>query len=183
MMSLILVAGFALLTADSMTLSQPQLLQTIAQCREIQHEQQRLQCFDQLAATVASQAKSLNAHPTPEQSSSNQTTQRQAQPSHTANTSAASTDKVQPDPVADFGQEQRRLTKLDELTAQIHSVKRDKLKKLVITLSNNQVWKQTDSAMLDLKTGDQIVIKRAALGSFLLGKANVNTKIRVKRQQ
>ncbi len=182
-MSLIFVAGFALLTADTMALSQPQLMHAMAQCSEIQQQQQRLQCFDQLAATVAKPATSLNAPSVLQRSDSNQSTQLQAQTTQAASATATSTATLQPDPVADFGQEQRRLTKLDELTAQIHSVKRDKLQKLVITLSNNQVWKQTDSARLDLKTGDQIVIKRAALGSFLLGKANVNTTIRVKRQQ
>lgn len=191
-MNLILVAGFALLTADSMALSQPQLLQTIAQCREIQPQQQRLECFDQLAATVASQHSSLHTPTIRERSASSESTQLQTQTHQTINatvptaavaTAATSAEKAQPDPVADFGQEQRQLAKLDELSAQIQSVKHDKLKRLVITLSNNQVWKQTDSVTLNLKAGDQVVIKRAAFGSFLLSKANLNTEIRVKRQQ
>lgn len=190
-MSLIVVAGFAFMAANSVAMSQQQVLNALAQCREIQHEQPRLQCFDRLAAAVTSTPAVDSIQPAPVAATIVQSTaQPVATPSDIAAPVAtpataiatASTVAATPDPVANFGQEQRIVTaELAEITAQVHSVKRDQWKKWIITLSNDQVWKQTDTVYLDLKAGDQVVIKRAALGSFMLGKAQVNSKIRVKR--
>ncbi len=190
-MSLIVVAGFAFMAANSVAMSQQQVLNALAQCREIQHKQPRLQCFDRLAAAVTSTPAVDSIQPAPVAATIVQSTaQPVATPSDIAAPVAtpataiatASTVAATPDPVANFGQEQRIVTaELAEITAQVHSVKRDQWKKWIITLSNDQVWKQTDTVYLDLKAGDQVVIKRAALGSFMLGKAQVNSKIRVKR--
>lgn len=194
-MGLILIAGFALLATDTVALSQQQVLSTLSQCREIPQEQARLQCFDRLAAAVSATA-AVGSVPTttaitvsPQASSQavvaqNSTESPVATPSAAvaATVATAPTDAVTPDPVANFGQEQRIVkTELAEMTSQVHSVKRDPFKKWIIVLANDQVWKQTDTVFLDLKAGDQVVIKRAALGSFMLGKAQVNSKIRVKR--
>jgi len=52
---------------------------------------------------------------------------------------------------------------------------------VVITLDNGQVWKQIDSSKLRLSDNDQVTIRRASFGSFMLKKTGRNTTMRVKR--
>ena len=55
--------------------------------------------------------------------------------------------------------------------------------KLVLTLDNGQVWSQVDSSSLHLRTGDKVRIRRASLGSYLLGTSGSNKTIRVRRSK
>jgi outer membrane usher protein FimD/PapC len=70
---------------------------------------------------------------------------------------------------------------LDVLEATVEQMTRDRFGKLSITLSNRQTWKQSDSSRMNLRVGDEVHIKRAALGSYLLEKKSGSTSIRVKR--
>ena len=53
--------------------------------------------------------------------------------------------------------------------------------KLVVHLANGQVWRQLDSSRLPVRSGEDVVIRSASLGSHLLEKASGSRKIRVKR--
>ncbi|MFU8815042.1 MAG: hypothetical protein ACNA7W_06835 [Pseudomonadales bacterium] len=53
--------------------------------------------------------------------------------------------------------------------------------KLVLELHNGQVWVQTDAARLAVNPEDEVIIRRARLGSFLLKKPGSNRSIRVRR--
>jgi len=54
--------------------------------------------------------------------------------------------------------------------------------KLILGLDNGQTWAQLDSPSLKLKVGDQILIRRGKLGSYLLARANGGPEIRVRRR-
>lgn len=107
-------------------------------------------------------------------------------PSNNSNTVTAVTSGA-PAPIAaprdDFGLEQKRAAEStkDRIQSQIAAVKENPYGKLTLTLENGQVWRQIDSLKLKLKVGNSIVIKRAMLGSFLLGKQDSNKRMRVKR--
>lgn len=55
--------------------------------------------------------------------------------------------------------------------------------KRVVTLGNGQVWTQTDSVALKLEPGDTVTIRRAALGSYLLGPRGGGHSMRVTRNR
>jgi hypothetical protein len=90
---------------------------------------------------------------------------------------------------ADFGltEQQIRQTRPDEspepdaITSPITQLKRAPTGELIVTLENGQVWRQTDStSSRGLRTGDQVTVKRAAMGSFFLTVAGQPT-LRVRR--
>jgi hypothetical protein len=68
----------------------------------------------------------------------------------------------------------------DFTTAIVRSVRRLPPGYLRIDLDNGQVWQQTETdALVQLRAGDRVKIRRAALGSFLLDTpADVSTRVR-----
>lgn len=124
----------------------------LADCRQLTDDRQRLACYDNLAGLAAP---------------------------------AGST------PEALFGLEatesakllQRRLGEepVEVLQQAVTTVAADRYGKLRITLANGQAWEQTDSDRLNLKPGDTVTIRRAALGSFLLTGPSGPRSIRVRR--
>lgn len=68
------------------------------------------------------------------------------------------------------------------LTAKVAEVSAPPNGGLVVTLDNGQVWQQkTADRGIHIKVGDQVTIKRATLGSFLLTSDTVNGSMRVSR--
>lgn len=82
-----------------------------------------------------------------------------------------------------FGLEHKRDTQeeLDELTSVITGIKENPYGKLVVSLSNGQVWQQTDDARLNLDEGMEIQLKRGFLSAFFMSREGISTRIRVKR--
>jgi hypothetical protein len=69
-----------------------------------------------------------------------------------------------------------------ELTAKVTAVAALPNGGMVVTLDNGQVWQQkTADRGMHIKVGDQVTIKRAVLGSFLLTSDTVNGSMRVSR--
>ncbi len=84
---------------------------------------------------------------------------------------------------ANFGQENKQRTEdlIKQIQATIIRVKKAHYGELIITLDNGQIWRQTDGTRLKLKKDQVIIIKRGAMGSFLIGKENANKRMRAKR--
>ncbi|WP_143735738.1 hypothetical protein [Microbulbifer mangrovi] len=82
-----------------------------------------------------------------------------------------------------FGQEQKQAVEEapESITATITKVDDGAYGKLIFTLDNGQVWRQTDTKRSILRDGDQISIERGAFGSFLMRKATGGRSMRVKR--
>ncbi|WP_346836748.1 hypothetical protein [Microbulbifer sp. SAOS-129_SWC] len=83
----------------------------------------------------------------------------------------------------DFGREQQRISEEapDTLNAAITNIQSGAYNKLIITLSNGQVWRQIDSHRVHWDSGDQVQVERAMFGSFRMKPADGGRTIRVKR--
>lgn len=92
-------------------------------------------------------------------------------------TSAAKTD--------DFGLEHKEAheEKDTQVKAVVTSVEKAAYGELIITLDNNQQWRQIGSDSMRLKETDTVTISRGVFNSFLLRKEGQNRSIRVKRTQ
>lgn len=143
----------------------------LSKCATVQDKLERLICYDNLANSL------------PTQSSNNQVppTETVAVASSTAVvTTTASTPK---NAVEEFGnlEKSKEEQTIDTIQLTVSKVKKDAYGALKLEFKNGQVWKQTDSRHFKLKPEQEVFIKKAALGSFVLGMEDRNTTIRVKR--
>jgi hypothetical protein len=160
------------------------LPQELIDCRAMASTVARLGCYDQI----------VDAHTTSTNHSAETATAENALPAAAAvNTAATST----AEPAANFSQEAlfgknvaaieksvreaTGTTEINQIEARVSKIKTSATGYAVITLDNGQVWKQTDSSRLRLSDNDQVTIRRAALGSFMLNKAGKKTIMRVRR--
>lgn len=172
--------------------SSPSLVDALRACASRHDAAVRLECFDRLArqatATTAG-ATSMSSHQPPNAPA-------QAAPSLTSNTglersagppsSVASIPATEPakppadgprraDEVADFGtrggplDERHEARGLRQISAVVTRIGHRPYGQLVVALDNGQVWLQREPTdYFPLKAGDAVIIRRAALGSFLL---------------
>ena len=152
--------------------------QALQACSFIENDFNRLLCYDNTVAgkplTKPSEKKTL----TPPKAVTN------VSPNVSAPVAAVS--KAAPAAKADdFGLEHKEITKdKDEnITASVSSVRKAPYGELIITLDNDQQWRQIGSDSLKLKESDTVVISRGVFNSFLLRKDGQNRSIRVKRTQ
>ena len=90
-------------------------------------------------------------------------------------------------PEKSFGIE-RRLSRetetLPSLRARITSIQAQRDGALRVTLDNGQVWQQLDrKGQAQWAVGDELVIDRAALGSFIAAEGNSKRGVRVRREK
>lgn len=157
-----------------------ELAEQMRACLAEQSDAARLACYDALAAGVASPEPVSG--PTPER-----VTQSQVAPEIPAS-SDKPTAAVPADQVAEtvspaeasFGQPAEKKTP-DSILAEISEIDKTAYGKLVLSLTNGQIWRQLDSKRTTLRPGDEIRITSAVSGSFLLSKATGGTSIRVRR--
>lgn len=140
--------------------------QALKACSFIENDFNRLLCYDNTMA-----GKSLTK-PT--------VTQKLTAPSTSTSTPAVA---VVDAPKDDFGLEhkQDKKNKESEIKATITSVEKALYGELIITLNNNQKWRQIGSDSIRLKESDSVTITRGVFNSFLLSKDGQNRSIRVKR--
>ncbi|MCT6701012.1 hypothetical protein [Rheinheimera sp. 4Y26] len=146
-----------------------QLRSQLQQCRQLQQDQQRLACFDQIQLQPVTAPVSL---PPP------------ASQMPVTAASVAPAPQVAANPEAAFGAEKLNNVgpeKAEKISSAITAVESNALKKLTLTLENGQQWRQIDTDYIRINVGDTATIRRAAFGSFLLGTDKVNKTIRVRR--
>ena len=83
-----------------------------------------------------------------------------------------------------FGQEQQQAVEEapDSITATITEATKGAHGKYTFTLDNGQVWRQAESSRSAIwRGGEQVVVERGALGSFLMRKTTGGRSLRVKR--
>lgn len=175
-------AGATAATAD--------LQQAIIACKQQSDNFARLNCYDQIGAQLSAQVVTAVANP---QAKPLANTSKPVAPSvdssvqtATSQVTAAPVQVItQPTPEAvvdDFGRTTSRPSdELQEITGKVKTVTSNNQRKLIITLENGQAWRQTDSDSLMVKAGHNVIIEKAAFGSFLLNVEGSNRKIRVKR--
>jgi hypothetical protein len=83
---------------------------------------------------------------------------------------------------AELDKKEAEEKQFEQLTAKVSEVARQPHGELILTLDNGQVWQQKpgDHAM-KIKVGDEVTIRRASLGSFLLTSEAVKGSMRVAR--
>lgn len=168
-------------------------------CQEKGDAEARLDCYDALAAAVvvpeAEAAESLpetsaadelagqNAETQVETKAS--VTEQAAQGSGVAAATGAATTESAAEEMAsqaedEFGRPQVKKVP-ESILAEISAIDKTAYGKLVLSLSNGQIWRQLDSKRTTLRPGDKVRISSAVSGSFLLSKASGGTSIRVRR--
>lgn len=70
---------------------------------------------------------------------------------------------------------------VSSITMAVTSVARDPHGKITIKLDNGQRWRQVRTERFDVSVGDEVVIKRAILGSFTLQRKSGGKKTKVRR--
>ncbi len=139
------------------------LSEAVNHCSQQQDKLDRLLCFDRLTVTESN---------------------------HKAHTDLASSDPIQPASPAstptqpEFGLEHKANEQTQDLmTAQVSAIQTDPYGKWTLTLDNGQRWRQTESKRLRIKVGEPVIIRKGALGSFSLSRADSNSSTKVKRIQ
>jgi hypothetical protein len=174
---------FALVLTAVQTADDAELPQEMIDCRAMPSATERLDCYDQLVdAHTVSTSRPAAAAPAEKASPD-----AAAPPVAAANTEPA----VSVSQEALFGknaeqirqsvQESTGTDEIDQIAARISKIRKSGTGYVVITLDNGQVWQQSDSSRLRLSDNDEVTIRRAAFGSFMLRKAGGKTTMRVKR--
>jgi hypothetical protein len=148
---------------------------TLQDCRAIADDKERLACYDAAAAASPAPANAAPAN---------------AAPVSAAVASAATASNATEAPgkkssgEEDFGKQRTDAEKAapQDLRSAVASVETDANGKLILALDNGQTWAQIDSPSLKLKAGDEVVIRRGSLGSYLLARAVGGPEIRVRRR-
>ncbi len=163
-----------------------ELSQELIDCRVLPSAVARLDCYDQLV-----DAHKGSTNQAPKTGTSEQAEPAAAPPAATTATAAAA------EPVADisqealFGKNQEETRQsvqeatgakeIDRIEARVSKVRSLATGKVIITLDNGQVWTQIDNTRLRLSSYDQVIIRRASMGSFMLQKVGSKRSMRVKR--
>ena len=155
----------------------------LSDCRSIAGDDARLVCYDALADK---QAQSVSTPEPDGQSPATAAIAAAAAPPAPAALPPPSPEElfgrnaVQSD---DAVRSAGGVGRLEEITATLAGVHVAPYGKLVLMLDNGQVWSQIDTTTLDVKNGDEVRIRRASLGSYLLTPADSNRAIRVRRSR
>jgi hypothetical protein len=153
----------------------------------------RLACFDHESAVLAGESAPVakQAAPAPAPHAAPASTAPVAATAATAGAAAATTQSA----TDKFGykgsiaREDLDKQKAEEegsgtLTAKVTAIATPPNRGMVVTLDNGQVWQQkTADGGMHIKVGDQVTIKHAMLGSFLLTSDTVKGSMRVSRVQ
>ncbi|WP_076539322.1 hypothetical protein [Shewanella sp. UCD-KL21] len=172
-MRLTLIATFALAISSQ---AQASVEQQLASCAAQTDKLDRLMCYDALAASVNTSIISATTETAPA------TVAAPAAITTSALTTTASAPAAQlTNAEQEFGLKKKVDEDVTRLYADVVSVKKDPYGALIITLSNNQTWKQSGTDRYKVKKDQTVFVEKGALGSFLLGSDDRNSTIRVKR--
>ncbi|MGL5359157.1 MAG: hypothetical protein ACRDBI_05490 [Shewanella sp.] len=196
-MRLTLLVAASLLASAQASAS---LEQSLRQCAVIADASARLSCYDKLEASLQHRASTAEAHTQVQtqapiesatqalgEAPSATLTQAQFQAHAQSQTQAQSQSHAQPQAQAQredsFGMEAKRSQdeSVDKIELEVSAISEDAYGALKVAFTNGQVWKQTEGRQYPLKPGERVFIQKAAFGSFLMGSAQRNAKVRVKR--
>jgi len=178
------VTASVLALSVAQTAGGAELADALLDCRALASAVARVDCYDQLADT---QTATMN------QATQIGTVERAAPAVAATETAASATMEATADASQEafFGKNEEEIrksaresagtTEIDQMDARVLEVRKSATGKAIITLDNGQVWKQIDSSRLRLSSDDQVSIRRASLGSFMLYKTGSKSLMRVKR--
>jgi len=150
-------------------------------CQQIANEEQRLSCFDQIVTQLAAQPVVTVVPEVPAAPEAAIT--RVVESTVIAASTRTETPVLNKQQLTDkFGIKKPNPKEIiEEISSKVIAVELDLRKKLLITLENGQQWRQIDADHLQVNVGDVCIVKRGAIGSFLLGLEGAKKRIRVRR--
>ncbi len=179
--SLVFMLPVAIASADA-------LHDELRVCRDLADDDARLICYD-----AALDRSRQSGYSRPAAAAEKPASEAPAEPASAPGTVAASGAAVnlsQEDLFGKTGDEVGRTVEeatgskpIDSLSATVTKLQQYSYDKVLITLDNGQLWRQVDASNLRLRSGDAVVIERAALGSFMLKKPGSKRSMRVSREQ
>jgi hypothetical protein len=164
---------------------------TLRACMKETDATRRLACFDRESATLAGDSAPVaqRTEPAPPRPAASAPTAPAATSAATAG-AAASTAQSATDKFGykgtlareDIDKKKETEEASGALTAKITQVAAQPQGGLIVTLDNGQVWQQKTADLgMHIKVGDQVTIKHAVLGSFLLTSDTAKGSMRVFR--
>lgn len=136
--------------------------QSLQQCVQITNDTQRLACFDELSASINTANIQIEVA-TPATSS-------------VPSPSGSAVDR--------FGAKPKEaINEPDEIKLTVASINKSPRGALIITFENGQIWRQVEVERFTLYSGNNVIIKKAAFGSFLMQAEGFNRSTRVRREQ
>jgi len=161
-----LIGGILLLSLPALAAD---LSAQLSQCRQLADNTARLQCYDQLPLATA--VVPVATTPSASATITTQASVAQVQP-----TASAAPVQSQAETEFEFGKRVARpVDEVEKITSPIKTVKYNLKKKALIHLENGQVWQQLENVQMNLYSGKECSVQRAALGSFLF-KCNGSSK-------
>jgi hypothetical protein len=151
----------------------------LARCAALAGSNERLACYDALAASVLPGATSALPAATPAPAASTPPVASVAPAAQTtpvaaaavAGQAATASRAVNPDDPANFGLTRQQLKAIpsgpDSIKGIVSQMTEDRLNNVVVVLDNGQTWTFVEQEPR-LRPGDSVTIKRASLGSFLM---------------
>jgi len=151
------VMGSFLLLPQVVSANEAELTAKLQLCSEINQNEARLSCFDQLASKQADEEL------------------------------AAQKTGLTAQQVDDFSKghviktDEQRAKEINSITLTISKLTKTAQKQWKITFENGQKWLQKDGNRMKLKIGEVVTLHKGALGAVYLQKENANKRIKVKR--
>ncbi len=152
----------------------------LARCAAVSGANERLQCFDTLAASAIPGSRAVEGSVQPPAAGAQAANASQpavaAQPGPSAPPVASGATltapvSVNPDDPVNFGLNTRQLKVMpkgpDAIKAIVSTLTEDRLNHVYLLLDNEQTWSLLDPDP-HVRPGDSVTIKRASLGSFLM---------------
>lgn len=186
----------SLLLAPSMAFAD-NLIKSLAACKTISDDQQRLACFDAIDSPAMERLASKETEPKKPLRENDISVavgnngKSAGKPSATAaaergerrrEIAQSHADKANASADADFGLPPKAVEEeLDEISATIKALSETARGKLIIELDNGSRWQQKDGQYMSLTTGMKVTIERGFLGAYFLSHDGVNSRIKVKR--
>ena len=148
-------------------------------CKDIESDDARVKCYDEVAERVNVK------NPEPLSSEADQ-----EMPTPLTNPSKSSTTPAAT-PEQKFGESVHEMTaiigelsgeeEVNEIIAIVTSARQDGYGRFVMSLDNQQRWRQIRKERFEVKVGDEIIIRKAALGSFSMQRRSGGRKTKVRR--
>ncbi|GAA5131866.1 hypothetical protein [Thalassotalea piscium] len=172
----------AILSAPTFAAQNTVNTKALQACTIIENNLERLLCYDNVIAGKSLSKSQISEVATPEPVIKHQQSASMPIQVKEVTKKVATQEAAVPD---NFGLEHEDIIKEKEKHPQLQAVVTKVIKaphgELIITLNNNQQWRQVGTKKFYLKENENVTISRGIFSAFLLKKAGQNRTITVKR--
>ncbi len=159
----------------------------LGKCMTMERDSARLACFERLAAAVAPEQVIAPAVPAETGHEGTARGIETAEPERMSDNSHGQSngkDEARADAAdREFGLEHREAEKDETITATVTAIDQDAYGRSLFTLSNGQIWHQTDTRRVTVLTGQAVSVTRGIFNSFFLRGESRRTTIKVRRKR